>query len=61
MSIPKGGADIPAATFLAGKCPNIGRDSMSCRQRIGELFFSSVKLAGKPFQKGIGLRCPKSL
>ena len=26
-SVPEGGADSPAAIFLAGKCPNHGRDS----------------------------------
>ena len=32
-----------AASFLAGKCPNLGRDSRSCR-KIGEELSSSVEL-----------------
>ena len=27
--------------FLAGKCPNRGRDSISCCQKIGKYYFSS--------------------
>ena len=29
-SVPEGEADLPAAIFLAGKCPNLGRDSILC-------------------------------
>ena len=35
-SVPEGGADFPAAIFLAGKCLNLGRDSISCCRKIGE-------------------------
>ena len=34
-SVPEGEADFPAAIFLAGKCPNLGRDPGNrkwCRQ-----------------------------
>ena len=35
--------DIPAAIFLAGKCPNFGRDSMLRCRRIDEYFSSSIE------------------
>ena len=35
-SVPEGGVNFPAAIFLAGKCPNLGRDSISYCQKIGE-------------------------
>ena len=35
-SVPAGVANFPAAIFLAGKCPNLGRNSISCCQKIGE-------------------------
>ena len=35
-SVPEGGADFPAAVFLAGKCPNLGRDSISSCRKIRE-------------------------
>ena len=45
---------LSSSRFLAGKCPNLGRDSISRCQKIGEEFSSSVKkFAGKPFQQGI--------
>ena len=37
-SAPEGGAGFPAAIFLAGKCPNHGRGSMSCCRKIGKFF-----------------------
>ena len=52
-SVPKGGADYPAAFFLAGKCPNLGRDSISCCQKIAEEFPAASKFARKCFQQGI--------
>ena len=48
-SVPEGGADFPAAIFLAGKCSNLGRDSASCCQKIGEEFSSSVEICRKAF------------
>ena len=33
--------------FVVGKCPNLGRDSISCSQKVGEKFSSSVKLCRK--------------
>ena len=48
-SVPEGGADFPAAIFLAGKCPNLGRDSISCCRKIGEEFSSSVDICRKTF------------
>ena len=44
-SIPEGRADFPAAIFLAGKCPNLGRNSISCCRKIGEDFSSSVEIS----------------
>ena len=36
---PKAGADFPAAIFVAGKCPNLGRDNISCcRKNQGIIF-----------------------
>ena len=53
-SVPKGGADFPAAIFLSRKCPNLGRDRISCCRKIGEKFFPAAsKFAGKPFQQRI--------
>ena len=49
-AFPKAGTDFPAATtFLAGKCPNRGRDSMSCCRKIGEELSSSVEICRKTF------------
>ena len=48
-SVPEGGADFPAAIFLAGKCPNLGRDSTLCCRKIGEEFSSRVKRCRKTF------------
>ena len=42
-------ADFPAAIFLAGKCPNLWRDSISCCRKIGEEFSSSVEICRKTF------------
>ena len=42
-------SQFPAAVFLAGKCPNLGRDSMSCCRKIGEEFSSSVEICPKTF------------
>ena len=55
-SIPEGGADFPAASFLARKCPNLGRDSIACCRKIGEEFSSSVEICRKLFQQGISDR-----
>ena len=41
-------ADFPAAIFLAGNCPNLGRDSMWCCQIIGEELSSSVEMCRTP-------------
>ena len=48
-SVPEGGADFPAAIFLAGNSPNLGRDSISCRRKIGAGFSSSVEICRKTF------------
>ena len=48
-SIPAGAANFPAAIFLAGKFPNLGRDSISCCRKIGEEFSSSVEICRKTF------------
>ena len=37
-SVPAGAASLPAAVFLAGKCRNLGRDSISRCRKIGESF-----------------------
>ena len=52
-SVPEGGADSPAAIFLAGRCPNLGMDSLSCCWKIRKSFSAASKFAGKPFQRGI--------
>ena len=43
-SVPEGGADFPVTILLARKCPYLGKDSISCCQKIGEEFSSSVKI-----------------
>ena len=49
-SVPEGGADFPAAVFLARKCPDLGRDSISCCRKISEEFARSVEICrGKTF------------
>ena len=48
-SVPAGAANFPAAVFLAGKCPNLGRDSISRCRKIGESFSSSVEICWKTF------------
>ena len=48
-SVPEGAVNFPVAVFLAGKCPNLGRDSISCCRKIGEEFSSSVKICRKTF------------
>ena len=48
-SVPAGAANFPAAVFLAGKCPNLGRDSISRCRKIGESFSSSVEICPKTF------------
>ena len=48
-SVPEGAANFPAAVFLAGECPNLGRDSISCCRKIGEEFSSSVEICPKTF------------
>ena len=50
--VPEGGADFPAAIFLAGKCANLGRDSIwSCR-KIGEEFSSCAEVCRKTCPAG---------
>ena len=51
-SVPAGAANFPAAVFLAGKCPNLGRDSISRCRKIGESFSSSVGICRKTFPAG---------
>ena len=46
-SVPEGGADFPAAIFLAGKSPNLGRDSISSCRKSGKNFPAASKFAGK--------------
>ena len=48
-SVPEGGADLPATIVLAGKCPNLDRDSIWCCRKIGEEFSSSVEICRKTF------------
>ena len=43
-SVPEAGADFPAAIFLAGKCPNLGKGSTSCCRRTGEEFSSGEEI-----------------
>ena len=38
---------FPAAIFLAGKCPNLGRDGSSRCRKIGESFSGSVEVCPK--------------
>ena len=47
MSVPEGGPIFQQYDFLAGKCPNLGRDSLSCCRRIGEEFSSGVEICRK--------------
>ena len=35
-SVPEAEANFPAAIFLAGKCPSLGRDSILRCRKIGE-------------------------
>ena len=51
-SVPAGAANFPAAIFLAGKCPDLGRDSISRCRKIGESFSSSVEICRKTFPAG---------
>ena len=51
-SVPAGAANFPAAAFLAGKCPNLGRDSILRCRKIGESFSSSVEICRKTFPAG---------
>ena len=51
-SVPAGAANFPAAVFLAGKCPNLGRDSISRSRKIGKSFSSSVEICRKTFPAG---------
>ena len=48
-SVPEGGADFPAAIFLAGKCPNLGRDRLAFRAagKSVRSFQAVLKSAGK--------------
>ena len=38
-SVPAGAANFPVAAFLAGKCPNLGRDSILRCRKIGGIIF----------------------
>ena len=40
---------LSSSHFLAGKCSNLGRDSISCCRKIGEEFSSSVEICRKTF------------
>ena len=51
-ALPQVRANFPAAVFLAGKCPNLGRDSISRCRKIGESFSSSVEICRKTFPAG---------
>ena len=48
-SVPAGVADFQAAVFLAGKRPNLGKDSISRCRKIGEPSSSSVEICRKTF------------
>ena len=53
-SVPEGEAEFPAAVFLAGKCPNLGRDSILCAAgKLVSNFPAASKCAGKLFQQRI--------
>ena len=51
-SVPAGAPNFPAAVFLAGKCPNLGRDSILRCRKIGQSFSSSVEICRKTFPAG---------
>ena len=51
-SVPAVAANFPAAVFLAGKCPNLGRDSISRCRKIAESLSSSVGICRKTFPAG---------
>ena len=51
-SVPSGAANFPAAVFLAGKCPNLGRDSILRCRKIAESFSNSVEMCRKAFPAG---------
>ena len=52
-SVPAGAADFPAALFLAGKCPHLGRDSISrCRKKSGNHFFQQRRNLPETFPVG---------
>ena len=44
---------LSSSHFIAGKCPNLGRDSISCCRKIGNAFPAASTFARKPFQQGI--------
>ena len=46
-SVPEGGADFPEAIFLAGKCPNLGRDSIFVLQENSEIIFQQLEICKK--------------
>ena len=37
-NVPENGADFPAAIFLAGKCPNLGRTVLLAAGNLGRIF-----------------------
>ena len=51
-SVAADAANFPTAVFLAGKCPNLDRDSISRCRKIGESFSSSVEICRKTFPAG---------
>ena len=51
-SDPASAANFPAAVFPAGRCPNLGRDSISRCRKIGESFSSSAEICRKNFPAG---------
>ena len=51
QQFPKAGANFPAGIFLAGQCPNLCRDSISCCRKKNAM--SSRTFAGNSFQQGM--------
>ena len=50
-SVPEGGADFPAAIFLAGKCPTLAGIAFRSVGKSGNNFPAASKFAGKLFQQ----------
>ena len=47
-SVPEGGADFPAAIFLARDCPNLGKDSISQRAQRSKKFDLDRNFQSRP-------------